>query len=803
MSALPLPSRTSVGYYDSAYEFDAPKHIDFTELVNDSMNSDAMLNDNADHWFDQARIRHMSDNDQSINISEDVFNNLVNDTTPLLHNKAIARRTNTVKKTTKKRTIDNNVQPNDQQQYNILVDNTASIAEALNSSNTHIDTSDSLCVPLSSARRQSRRISGNKRKSTDTILPTSINYDDSDDDDANVRKFPAIEKMDIVHIQPRSAVKYTSKKSTLGHARRISVQSHSEQISARNCTSNKDAAIDTVAEQSRPSTAVRTSIANHRRITASRSSSISRHSNTANESDTNTARRSTRSHTRTDSSDSASQFSTTLPSYARATESARSRQSVQNKVVTTPTSSRARTQSMRPSTGNKKPRTIPVSPKLSTATRMSRRPSITKTREDEIIEQIECEKQQIKQQYQHNQHAVHNVLQPVEPHLPVRSTQQLTQPKSFNLSTEHRAKLHEPDTDTHTHLQSIPSKPKLQYVPGKLTQPKSFKFATDSRVKSSDHILTSEQRELNEIQSHGAFKALELDERIIHSAGNIGVPKLSTRDVTKPNEFKLHTDSRVRDKPISSEQRELTELGISDKVRSTSSRSSRRGTITNPQPFQLSTDERGAYKSDVLQHRVQQQAALEAAQHEFKAIPMLVVDQPMQIRHEIKVTEPRPFQLKSQQLHQQYQQQHNAQLLSQQLHEQQQREFKASDIPAVVYNDELVFKPKPAHKPLTEISNVVLKSDERAQLRQAYDDDQLIKQQHKQQLLQQQQLQQQQSETEQIHHLRQSQVHKPLPVPSTVYQTNFHVQKSAKPLTEPHTPQFASKRRATSHLQNQ
>ncbi len=61
----------------------------------------------------------------------------------------------------------------------------------------------------------------------------------------------------------------------------------------------------------------------------------------------------------------------------------------------------------------------------------------------------------------------------------------------------------------------------------KLTKPENFSFKTEERneLKALDIRLTTEEKEIREIENHKHFKAKTVDPRILYGVQPLGLPK--------------------------------------------------------------------------------------------------------------------------------------------------------------------------------------------------------------------------------------------------------------------------------------
>ena len=78
-----------------------------------------------------------------------------------------------------------------------------------------------------------------------------------------------------------------------------------------------------------------------------------------------------------------------------------------------------------------------------------------------------------------------------------------------------------------------------------LTEPKEFHFRTSICSAKRGLPKSREERELEYIRKKGNFKARPLNQRVMESAGELGVPKVNKRPTTKAVGFRSHTAKRA------------------------------------------------------------------------------------------------------------------------------------------------------------------------------------------------------------------------------------------------------------------
>jgi hypothetical protein len=232
--------------------------------------------------------------------------------------------------------------------------------------------------------------------------------------------------------------------------------------------------------------------------------------------------------------------------------------------------------------------------------------------------------------------------------------------------------------------------------------------------------------------------------------------------------------------------------------------SSVRAACTQPQPFRLQTDQRGAVKTQRAQSRVMRDAQKQAAAREFKAQPIVrrrrrrsasvtrsSSGKSEQQQQKRSIT-PNPFELQSMQRHEQAKhdfEEHKKQL--QQL-EQKRAEFKARPLPQSVLAPVELVAVK-STKPLTETTSFNMQTAERVKERATFDKSIQAKQLQKQAAQKEADAEAKSAEDQENRAARQASVIKAQPVR---HFKPVHIQKSHKPLTTPFSPSLGVKARA-------
>jgi len=102
------------------------------------------------------------------------------------------------------------------------------------------------------------------------------------------------------------------------------------------------------------------------------------------------------------------------------------------------------------------------------------------------------------------------------------------------------------------------------------TIPQSFKLSKTKRRRASSAVLTTEQKEMREIEKRGAFHARKLNPKLFKSsAGNMGILNNIKNRVTttKVQAFKLRTEQRAHQHEEKEKKRERVKVKVGDKGR--------------------------------------------------------------------------------------------------------------------------------------------------------------------------------------------------------------------------------------------
>lgn len=299
---------------------------------------------------------------------------------------------------------------------------------------------------------------------------------------------------------------------------------------------------------------------------------------------------------------------------------------------------------------------------------------------------------------------------------------------------------------------SSPAKPSS---PLQLTEPASVKLATRSRSRNSN-VMSREEQEKIFMESLQPFKARPLDQKVLESAGDIGVPKVEKKQPCKPKEFNLRTSQRARraSSPAIGKPRMNSPGG-----KSNGSRASTRS--KNVEPFNLRSQARHEQAQLELERRLKRNAEEEERKRHFKARPLPIFQsQTTRIVSDAPLTEPvTPMALKRSL---EAAERRKIELLRKEKEAKKQTEFHAKHLPLSTY--EKNFAPK-LESTVLVADNVMLHSDVRAASRQNFDakmKEKLDREEAEKRLLEEQRKVQ---EAKELREYRKNLGHKALPLP--------------------------------------
>lgn len=138
--------------------------------------------------------------------------------------------------------------------------------------------------------------------------------------------------------------------------------------------------------------------------------------------------------------------------------------------------------------------------------------------------------------------------------------------------------------------------------------------------------------------------------------------------------------------------------------------------IIEPIPFNLNTEARGKEASAKLAEKIQQQQAEEKKAHQFKAQPMVVSEPPIAPMRSMVITQPQPFALKIEERGAD----HKKKFLAK-VQDEMKENIERTNFKATLFVPTQPYEPQKSTKSLTVIEDFSLNSDVRAIERHTYD----------------------------------------------------------------------------------
>ncbi|KAG5226314.1 protein TPX [Salix suchowensis] len=295
------------------------------------------------------------------------------------------------------------------------------------------------------------------------------------------------------------------------------------------------------------------------------------------------------------------------------------------------------------------------------------------------------------------------------PALP-RSTPQPPEFLEFHLETAARANQNAESTSVASADVSHQSN---LWKPHHLTEPKTPVLHTSLRARP-ERVKSSLELEKEELEKIPKFKARPLNKKIFESKGAMGIFCHAKKQVTVPQEFHFATNERI------SSQAAVADMFDKLSLRSEPIHDNPIPRKTQPNPFHLHTEERGAEKERKLFMELVQKQMEEERARVPRANPYpYTTDYPVvPPRPEPKpCTKPEPFQLESLVRHEEEMQREMEERERKEKEEAQMRIFRAQP----VLKEDPIPVPERARKPLTQVQQFNLHADQRAVERAEFD----------------------------------------------------------------------------------
>ncbi|KAB5515790.1 hypothetical protein DKX38_026438 [Salix brachista] len=295
------------------------------------------------------------------------------------------------------------------------------------------------------------------------------------------------------------------------------------------------------------------------------------------------------------------------------------------------------------------------------------------------------------------------------PALP-RSTPQPPEFLEFHLETAARANQNAESTSVASTDVSHQSN---LWKPHHLTEPKTPVLHTSLRARP-ERVKSSLELEKEELEKIPKFKARPLNKKIFESKGAMGIFCHAKKQVTVPQEFHFATNERIPSQAAVADMFDKLSLRSEPILDNPIPRK------TQPNPFHLHTEERGAEKERKLFMELVQKQMEEERARVPRANPYpYTTDYPVvPPRPEPKpCTKPEPFQLESLVRHEEEMQREMEERERKEKEEAQMRIFRAQP----VLKEDPIPVPEKARKPLTQVQQFNLHADQRAVERAEFD----------------------------------------------------------------------------------
>ncbi|KAJ3024204.1 Protein tpx2 [Thoreauomyces humboldtii] len=313
----------------------------------------------------------------------------------------------------------------------------------------------------------------------------------------------------------------------------------------------------------------------------------------------------------------------------------------------------------------------------------------------------------------------------------------------------------------------------------------------------SHHIPSHEEAELAELAKIQPFKAKPVDHSILASNRPLLLP--ASRHLPTVPESPAITKPRPPPARPPSPERIVHARPVPRTVYQPPAEPQReRRPVTVPD-FELPGDQISRKKRLEFEERQREEEEARKREREFHAQPLPFDDAPAHNRAPVlprPVTQPQPFKLETD-----LRGMFSRLALDSRLEREQQeldalKEFKAQPIP---HGHDEPFFPTASSRPLTEVDDVVLKSDVRAEERKLFDYKRKEKEKEDEILRQEMKREAELYEAECIRRLRNSQVHRALP-PQYANMPPVNIHPSDRKLTDPESPFIGAKRRTSAQI---
>ncbi|RKP28026.1 hypothetical protein SYNPS1DRAFT_26370 [Syncephalis pseudoplumigaleata] len=367
-----------------------------------------------------------------------------------------------------------------------------------------------------------------------------------------------------------------------------------------------------------------------------------------------------------------------------------------------------------------------------------------------------------------------------------RHVQRVRQAKPFKSATQF---VNEFWSKTPDRFRSRPKPLPEEYSkPRDLTHPVSPQLQT-KRTRSRNAVVSTEMAASDStlVRPATTFKARPVNYKILNSAGDLGVPKISKPRPTvprSPNFTKLPSERRREHHTTPADAGEDARPATASSHQQTkpAKKQQQQPKITVPQPFQFVGDAISAEKMRRFEERMERERKAQEEASRIKPTPMPDFSKPPKLPPpaQLPLTEPEPFHLRTDERGEVYQAQYKAWLEEVERQNKENRQFRAQPI--------LQGKPieiKPSDRPLTAVEPPQFELDERIDKRREFDE-RVREQQHLAELERQaKQKEDEERERQALAAYRKQLEFKANPIAAY---PPLHIRRSSKPPTVPRSP---------------
>ncbi|KAJ2611980.1 Protein tpx2 [Coemansia sp. RSA 1365] len=205
---------------------------------------------------------------------------------------------------------------------------------------------------------------------------------------------------------------------------------------------------------------------------------------------------------------------------------------------------------------------------------------------------------------------------------------------------------------------------------------------------------------------------------------------------------------------------------------------------TVPQPFTFRSDAAAEKHLQRLREEISKLQAEQEAMRQFRANPLPEFPTPKKPKRQQSLLHASPFNLRTDSRGENYQRKLKARLEELEQRQRERMQFKAQPIPLSI---DQPFVPHPSALPLTEIEEILLRTELRSEERRAYDEDRTERERIREEVLARKRLEEERREMEEIKRLRKILVHKAQPVR---HYKPLEINPSDRALTVPKTPKW-------------